>query len=283
MASLSNAAAYVVAFGIQTLLVFAGNSRFFGLLKEGSGWRTNVEMSVLYTSFVTPANWAFAIWGVIYTWELAAVCVLALSELDVISNAVGGSPETILWYWVLMNAFQATWSILFARGQLLLSAFALALIAASLVDLGFEATAGSSWLGYLTVCCAVWLHAGWTTAAALVNVNLALVGRSASAPTQLAAAFATCHGALTAALVVLSSAGPGSLPYSAAIVWALAAIHHKLANPDATSTANNPAIAEVGEPARVALEYTASFCSSAVLCTIFCVLVWTGAFTYGAI
>ena len=46
MASLSNAAAYVVAFGLQTLLVFAGNSRFFGLLKEGSGWRTNVEMSV---------------------------------------------------------------------------------------------------------------------------------------------------------------------------------------------------------------------------------------------
>ena len=158
MASLSNAAAYVVAFGIQTLLVFAGNSRFFGLLKEGSGWRTNVEMSVLYTSFVTPANWAFAIWGVIYTWELAAVCVLALSELDVISNPVGGSPETVLWYWVLMNAFQATWSILFARGQLLLSAFALAGIAASLVDLGFEATAGSSWLGYLTVCCSVRLQ-----------------------------------------------------------------------------------------------------------------------------
>ena len=46
MASLTNAAAYVVAFGLQTLLVFAGNSRFFGLLKEGSGWRTNVEMSV---------------------------------------------------------------------------------------------------------------------------------------------------------------------------------------------------------------------------------------------
>jgi hypothetical protein len=39
----------------------------------------------------------------------------------------------------------------------------------------------------------------------------------------------------------------------------------------------------VGEPARVALEYTCSFCSSAVTFTIFCVLVWTGAFAYGAI
>ena len=112
--------------------------------------------------------------------------MLALSELDLISNPVGGRPETILWCWVLMNACQATcspnpnpnpdpnpssnpnsnpnpspdpnpnpnpnpspdpnpnpnpnpnasqatWSILFARGQLLLSAFALGGIAASLV------------------------------------------------------------------------------------------------------------------------------------------------------
>jgi hypothetical protein len=153
MPSLSNAAAFVVSFGIQTFLVFAGNSRFFGRLKEGSGWRTNVEMSVLYTSFVTPANYAFGIWGIIYTFELVAVCVLALSELELISNPVGGSPETILWCWVLMNASQATWSILFARSQLLLSTFALSGIAASLVGLGLEATAGSSWLGYLTVCC----------------------------------------------------------------------------------------------------------------------------------
>jgi hypothetical protein len=158
MPSLSNAAAFVVSFGIQTFLVFAGNSRFFGRLKEGSGWRTNVEMSVLYTSFVTPANYAFGIWGIIYTFELVAVCVLALSELELISNPVGGSPETILWCWVLMNASQATWSILFARSQLLLSTFALSGIAASLVGLGLEATAGSSWLGYLTVCCPAWLQ-----------------------------------------------------------------------------------------------------------------------------
>ena len=211
------------------------------------------------------------------------MCVLSLFELGFISKPVGGSPRSILGYWVAMNIFQSVWSLLFARGQLLLSAFALGGIAASLVALGFEATDGSSWLGFLAVCCPVWLHAGRTTAAALVNVNLTLVGRSASAPMQLAAAFATCHGALAAALVVTASAGAGALPYGAALAWALAAIHHKLVNPDAKAIANNPAISEIGEPARVALEITASFCSSAVLVTIFCVLVWTCAFTYGAI
>jgi len=35
----------ISAFVLQTLLVFAGNSRLFGLLQPGSGWYTNVEMS----------------------------------------------------------------------------------------------------------------------------------------------------------------------------------------------------------------------------------------------
>ena len=56
----ASAALYVGTFAIQTMMVFASNSRLFGLLPEGSGWRTNVEMSILYTSLVTPANWAFA-------------------------------------------------------------------------------------------------------------------------------------------------------------------------------------------------------------------------------
>ena len=47
-------------------------------------------------------------------------------------------------------------------------------------------------------------------------------------------------------LWLICSGGPATLALVA--TQALAAIHHKLANPDAASTANNPAIAEVGEP-----------------------------------
>ena len=76
----ASAALYVGTFAIQTMMVFASNSRLFGLLPEGSGWRTNVEMSILYTSLVTPANWAFAIWGIIYT---AGMLLLSLSSFRV--------------------------------------------------------------------------------------------------------------------------------------------------------------------------------------------------------
>ena len=272
------AALYVGSFALQTMMVFAGNSRLFGMMPVGSGWKTNVEMSILYTSLVTPANWAFAIWGIIYTAELVTVFVLAAVELGLSDSLIGGDPTTVLRLWISMNVCQGLWSVLFATGRLALSSLALSGIAASLVSLGFATTSGSSVIGYLAVCAPVWLHAGWTTAAALVNVSLTLVGRRESPPVQLAAAFATCYGALAAALaVLLSQPGMGALPFGAALAWALAAIHRKLTNPVAQETANNPAIAEVGEAARTALEITAAWCCNAILVSIFCLLTYYGA------
>lgn len=277
------AALYVGSFIVQTIAVFAGNSRLFGILKEGSGWRTNVEMASLYTSFVTPAGWAFAIWGVIYLAEAVSVCVLAAAEVDIVPFDLGGDRSRILGLWVTMNVCQALWSVLFANEKLILSSVALGGIAASLIALGCEATPGSGWLGYLAVCAPVWLHAGWTTAAALVNVNLTLVGHAASAPVQLAAAFATVYAAVAAGLVTLGSVGAGALPHVAALSWALAAVRHKLLHPDALEVANNVAIGEVGQPARTALEMSAGVSSSLLIAVIFTVLVWVNAFEYGAI
>ena len=61
---------------------------------------------------------------------------------------------------------------------------------------------------------------------------------------------------------------------------ALAAIKHKLANPD-ESAKNNMAIGEVGEIAREALELTASLCSSTLIVVCFCVVLVNGAFVWG--
>ena len=202
--------------------------------------------------------------------------MLAASELGFSDSLVGGDPATVLGLWISMNVCQGVWSLLFAPERLALSALALGGIAASLVSLGFVTTSGSSFLGYFTVCAPVWLHAGWTTAAALVNISLTLT--RASPPVQLAAAFATCYAAVAAAQAVLASQpGAGAVPYGLALAWALAAIHRKLVNPVAQETANNPAIAEVGEAARTALEMTAAWCCNGILVSIFCVLTYYGA------
>lgn len=94
------------AFALQTLVVYASNSRIFGLLKSGSGWYSNVEMSKRYTSLVTPATWAFAIWSVIYLWEIAAIATLAIRPTEDFSFWQGSGPGL----WVAGNLFQVSYS-----------------------------------------------------------------------------------------------------------------------------------------------------------------------------
>lgn len=236
------------AWGLQTLSVFAGNSRLFGLLKEGSGWYTNVEMSRRHASLVTPAKWAFAIWGIIYVWEFAALSYVALS---------GASIDGLtLKFWVAANVCQMIWAPLFATEHLAMSAIALAGIAASLVSLGFTMTG----FGYFAP--VVWLHGGWTVAASLANLNLCLVTRSAAA--QLAAAHATAAVAVALGLGVVAAAvtpAPTLAPLAlaAAITWALHAIRSELAAPDLIKTSE--AYAEVGETARCGLELFVRGCA----------------------
>lgn len=93
-----------LAFALQTLAVFAFNSRLFGLLQPGSGWFTNVEMSQRYASLFTPARWAFAIWGVIYVWEAAAMVYLLVQPSSAPLFWEGWGPAL----WIAANSFQVT-------------------------------------------------------------------------------------------------------------------------------------------------------------------------------
>jgi len=243
----------ISAFVLQTLLVFAGNSRLFGLLQPGSGWYTNVEMSQRYASLVTPAKWAFAIWGIIYMWEMVAVAYLAFARSAAFWQ---GSAPTMLW--VAANVFQGAWALCFATERLSLAAVMLAAIAASLVGLAF-ALRSAGGLDYWLVAAPVWLHAGWTTAASIVNLNL-VVGLIADTSTQLAAAHASAFLACAAGVsVVVATAGDASssspfvaAPLVAALCWALAAIRAELAAP--TLITSSAAYAEIGEVGRAALQ-----------------------------
>ena len=61
MAVTAASTAAILAFALQTLVVFAGNSRIFGLIPPGKGWYTNIEMAEKFASLVTPATYAFAV------------------------------------------------------------------------------------------------------------------------------------------------------------------------------------------------------------------------------
>ena len=78
MDSLSAAALAAAAWFLQALAVQAGNTRLFGLLPPSVRWYTNSDMSDKYFSLVTPAGWAFAIWALIYAWELIGLVYLLI-------------------------------------------------------------------------------------------------------------------------------------------------------------------------------------------------------------
>ena len=139
----------------KAFLVQGCNSRFWGLIGENAGWYTNVELAERWSSIVTPIGWAFAIWGLIYCYELALLVYLFVAPEDFVDlwqNA---------WYWwVAGNLCQAVWAPLFATQQMLSSSFALTGIAVALIALGV-ALRKASGTSYALVAAPIWLHAGW--------------------------------------------------------------------------------------------------------------------------
>ena len=215
-------------------------------------------MSQRYASLVTPARWAFAIWGVIYTWEMAAMAFLALQPTRGLTFWQG---QTL---WLAANFFQGVWALLFATERLTLAAAALAGIAFSLTSLAFSMRAASG-LEYALVAAPFWLHAGWTTAASIVNINL-VIGLFAGTATQLAAAHASSFLACAVGLgVVLTTSGDAATaspliaaPMVAALCWALAAIRAELISPFLITS--SVAYGEIGEVGREALQLVVGGC-----------------------
>lgn len=204
-------------FLIQTAVVFGSNAGLFGGL-------TNKEISDKHKSLATPAGWAFAIWGIIYTSELLAVlymCTAPSSEL-----VAAASP-----YWFVGNALQAAWAIAFAREQISLAAVLLTGIAIAMVQCERALASGDSadpltTFGRAIVTWPIGLHAGWVCAAAVVSWNVAAVARKAPFSVQISLAFASLYGALALALALLYTSLGANFPptVALAISWALYAI-----------------------------------------------------------
>ncbi len=130
-------------------------------------------------TLVPPAPWAFIIWAPIFLGELFMVTTPLVKSVSPRAEAV--LRETAGPY-ALAQVFTALWTSSFrprygSRGGVYkyISALGLAGIAASLsiAHKAFATPSGSGLSGieYVLYCLPVSLHFGWTTAAALVNLN----------------------------------------------------------------------------------------------------------------
>lgn len=211
------------------VLAFILNFAVVGASNFGLWGKTNKDVSDSMPTLTTPAGYAFGIWGVIFTSETALVVWQALPR-----NSGKAAVRQGLGPWFAAACvLQAIWSIAFAQEALVLSAAILIGIALCLglasAGLSNFRTAATDWTEYLVLHAPIGLHAGWTCAAALVNVNLAVSQRAGVASQVTAAIVTVLLAAAAAAVYATSFADPTFL---LAVVWALAAI---VANPDTYS------------------------------------------------
>src|SRR5450759_260735 len=78
------------------------------------GGRTSADVSNQYTTFFTPANYAFAIWGVIYLLLLAFGIYQALP-----SQRENPNTRKISWLFILNCILNCAWLILFQSDQIM--------------------------------------------------------------------------------------------------------------------------------------------------------------------
>eukprot|EP00613_Pedinella_sp_CCMP2098_P014926 CAMPEP_0171773214 /NCGR_PEP_ID=MMETSP0991-20121206/55158_1 /TAXON_ID=483369 /ORGANISM="non described non described, Strain CCMP2098" /LENGTH=280 /DNA_ID=CAMNT_0012378905 /DNA_START=72 /DNA_END=914 /DNA_ORIENTATION=+ len=194
----------------------------------GSFGLTNGEVSAKFQTIITPAGWAFSIWGIIFVGELAFV----LAQL---SASIRASPlvrEGISWGWVSASAFQCAWTFAFAQEQLVISTILIFGIFVSLAFVVFRSAALPPAASYDLVCrLPLTLHFGWLACATALNVNLSIVQKGASPAWQLATGLTSLAVILLLATHLAARDFTGRAIVAGVVAWALLAIADELKSP----------------------------------------------------
>jgi hypothetical protein len=170
-----NLGMYIVNCGVT----YASISGIFGA--------TNTDLSKKYQTLITPAGWAFSIWGPIFIWE----GIFAVTQLLPSFRSLDSVQKIAPWWWASC-VFQVLWSIAFATEGITLAFILMVSILASLL--------GLLWIGdskpgsvaeYWLIRAPFSLQCGWIVAASALNFNVFADAHLASQATLLSLAIAS--------------------------------------------------------------------------------------------
>jgi hypothetical protein len=193
-----------------------------GLLNRPS----NGELSLKYQTLVTPAGWAFSIWGIIFTLQLvwASVPLFRKSQRNTPwIRAVG-------YNYLYVCVAQSLWTVTFSYESILLSVLCMYAIlwflwraVDQLLPLAVDMTVGQ----YTANVAPLSIHLAWILAASFVNLNVLLVSQGVSDTVLFSAAVAS--------LVLLFGTALYYLRWDSCIptvlAWPLWAIYVELSSP----------------------------------------------------
>ncbi|CAL1172673.1 unnamed protein product [Cladocopium goreaui] len=215
--SWANILAYLVNLGIT-----------YGSLTGAFG-ATNEELSEKYQSLVTPAGYAFAIWGAIFTWEgifaVAQMCP-PLSTSPVV--------DTVTPWWIFACCFQVAWTLFFAQDRILEALICMLGILLSLLTsiLRTDFLPEISLKEYFLLRAPFSLHCGWIIAASVLNINVLADYNMSSQETLLMLAM-VCLAGIAVIVALFTFAAPRADPLIGLVAaWALLGIYVELENPE---------------------------------------------------
>lgn len=186
--------------------------------------QTNAEIANRFPDlFYFPANYAFSIWGVIYTFLGAFMVYQALpSQRD---NPI---LKRIGFLFFLTSIWNIGWLAAFHYEQFALSMVMMALLLVNLIVIYVRIGAGTrefSWRDRWLIQIPFSLYLGWITAATVVNAAFVLTASGVSAPLGIAnETWAVIMFVVTAIIAGGLIFTRRDVAYGLVIVWALSAI-----------------------------------------------------------
>jgi hypothetical protein len=223
-------------FNVLGYIIFLGESSLGGAGRLGEPIG---RVSNDFATAITPIGWTFSIWSVIFSLTGCVAVYQALPSRREWSFARLG-------YWWALNMVigEGLWTVAFVKrwGGMWVSAVVLLFIVATnaalylRIDAGVAPLAGSgdgflrkerpdrTWFETIALEGGIGLYMGWTTAAAILSVSIALVASGApqSGPTAAAAGVVMLFAA--SALAVAGAVLRTDFWFSGALAWALAGI-----------------------------------------------------------
>ena len=190
------------------------------------GGRTSADISNTYTTYFTPANYAFAIWGVIYLLLLAYSIYQALP-----SQRENPSARRIGWLFVLSCVLNCLWITLFQYDQILVSLIVIVALLVSLIVIYLRLNVGRAsvsasdrWLLHLPFS----VYLGWLSVATIANVAVLGAAQNWGDLFGIAAPiWAAIMLAVATLLCLLMAFTRRDVGYVAVLVWAFVAIINK--------------------------------------------------------
>ena len=212
-------------FNIANLVAYVANAAVtFGVGLTGVLGPTNAQLSAKYQTLVTPAGYAFSIWGVIFIaqfiWAVAQMLPLFRSK-PLVVHGVGFS-------YLFVCLAQIAWTFLFTLQYITASLVAMIFILIPLINIiaSTSRLTHEGILHYFLLKFPFEIHGGWIMAATVVNSNVVLVADGFSTSIQAYVAWASL-----AVLAMFAIYYSRTYVVAIVIAWASFAIAVELKHP----------------------------------------------------